>query len=172
MSEYIKSAELYKKLAIEYNKGRVPWGTNEIFKDLIAECKSYSFPEREKGTDTFFREATKEERESVDKYIKSISTKRIPMSVIEDIKAEIKETSIKYGGQTYDGLCIALKIIDKHISGKEYSFPEREKGEWVKGTYQFCGRTLECINCSNCNTPQDYYRTSKFCPNCGADMRT
>ena len=52
-----------------------------------------------------------------------------------------------------------------------YSFPNIEKGEWIESTYQFCGRTLECIRCSNCNTPQDYYRTSNFCPNCGADMR-
>ena len=40
-------------------------------------------------------------------------------SIIEDIKAEIEEKSVWYRGQTYDGLCIALQIIDKHISGKE-----------------------------------------------------
>ena len=52
-----------------------------------------------------------------------------------------------------------------------YSIPEREKGEWIESTYQFCGRTFSCIRCSNCDSPQDYFRTTNFCPNCGADMR-
>ena len=37
---------------------------------------------------------------------------------LDFIKAEIQEKSVWYRGQTYDGLCIALKIIDKYI-GKE-----------------------------------------------------
>ena len=30
-----------------------------------------------------------------------------------------------------------------------YSFPEREKVKWIESTYHFCGRTVECIRCSN-----------------------
>lgn len=37
---------------------------------------------------------------------------------LDFIKEEIQEKSVWYRGQTYDGLCIALKIIDKYI-GKE-----------------------------------------------------
>lgn len=37
---------------------------------------------------------------------------------LDDVRAEIQEKSVWYRGQTYDGLCIALKIIDKYI-GKE-----------------------------------------------------
>ena len=36
-------------------------------------------------------------------------------ALIEDVKTEIKEKSMWYRGQTYDGLCIALKILDKYI---------------------------------------------------------
>ena len=49
--------------------------------------------------------------------------KQIPMSVIEDIKAEIeakaKERKIYLdAGHPYEGLYEALEIIDKHISEK------------------------------------------------------
>lgn len=64
-----------------------------------------------------------------------------------------------------------------------YSFPEREKGEWIKiqsGDKDF----PESIVCSRCKEENSYlefdeyhepihktFITSKFCPNCGADMR-
>ena len=41
----------------------------------------------------------------------------IPMSVIEDIRAEIK--SQMDDDDYFCGLSLALQIIDKHISGKE-----------------------------------------------------
>lgn len=74
------------------------------------------------------RDTTKEEKESVDKYVKSISIRMIPMSVIEDIKAEIKSELITHGqviegeyfsddaGNINFGLNKALKIIDKHLA--------------------------------------------------------
>jgi hypothetical protein len=34
---------------------------------------------------------------------------------LDSIKGEIQEKSVWYRGQTYDGLCIALKIIDKYL---------------------------------------------------------
>ena len=40
-------------------------------------------------------------------------------SVIEDIRAEIKEEADGSMGEIGDGLYDALEIIDKHISGKE-----------------------------------------------------
>ena len=66
---------------------------------------------------------TKEERESRNKHIKSISTRMFPLSVLEDIKAEIKRASV---GKWYIGnvngkseevipLIDALEIIDSHI---------------------------------------------------------
>ena len=44
---------------------------------------------------------------------------------LDDVKAEIQEKSVWYRGQTYDGLCIALKIIDKYI-GKESEVPDAD----------------------------------------------
>ena len=38
---------------------------------------------------------------------------------LDSVKAEIQEKSVWYRGQTYDGLCIALKIIDKYIGKAE-----------------------------------------------------
>lgn len=40
-------------------------------------------------------------------------------SVIEDIRAEIKEEADGSVGEIGDGLYYALDIIDKHLSGKE-----------------------------------------------------
>ena len=39
MDKYIKTSELYKKIAETYNSGRLSWGANEIFKDIIGECE-------------------------------------------------------------------------------------------------------------------------------------
>lgn len=40
MSDFISKRELYRKLGEVYNKGFLPWGANEIFKDIIGECDS------------------------------------------------------------------------------------------------------------------------------------
>lgn len=50
-----------------------------------------------------------------------------------------------------------------------YSFPDREKGEWVLGGYD----DLYWV-CDKCGYKMhEYYHkpTEHFCPNCGADMR-
>ena len=63
---------------------------------------------------------TKEERENRKNSINRISERMIPMYVIEDIKAEIKEYD-QNDRYPYGVLSVstALKIIDKHISGKK-----------------------------------------------------
>ena len=63
------------------------------------------------------------------------------------------------------------------------SFPDREKGEWIKiqsGDDKF-PESIVCSKCKNENSHLDFdehgepigkvFITSKFCPNCGADMR-
>lgn len=40
MSDLISKRELYRKIAETYNSGRLSWGANEIFKDIIGECDS------------------------------------------------------------------------------------------------------------------------------------
>ena len=54
-----------------------------------------------------------------------------------------------------------------------YSFPDREKGEWIEHE-PFEKRNCNiCIECSVCHTwfGHDCYEKTNFCPNCGADMR-
>lgn len=69
--------------------------------------------------DEQMRDATKEEQESVDNYITSISTSTIPLSVIEDIKTEIKQKREENRNGEYDKIFeLCLLIIDKHTSGK------------------------------------------------------
>ena len=75
------------------------------------------------------REATKEERESIARYIDSISVEMIPITVLENIRAEISYT-LKNAPYLYDnehleeldgmqdGLNEALEIIDKHDPSK------------------------------------------------------
>jgi len=54
----------------------------------------------------------KEDRDAIKMAINSLS-------VIEDIKAEIKEEADGSVGEIGDGYYDALEIIDKHISGKD-----------------------------------------------------
>lgn len=49
MDKYIKTSELYKKIAKSYNDGRLSWGANEIFKDIIGECASVDNKKMEEG---------------------------------------------------------------------------------------------------------------------------
>ena len=52
--------------------------------------------------------------------LKAPTVEAVPMSVIEDIKVEIGwMNSAAYMGEYNKGLQDALKVIDKHISGKE-----------------------------------------------------
>ena len=47
-----------------------------------------------------------------------------------------------------------------------YSFPEREKGEWIHNGSHWEYR----FNCSKCGYKL-FEEPTNFCPNCGADMR-
>ena len=64
--------------------------------------------------------------DAVQRAVADIKQNFVPLSVIEDIKSEIKAEIDKHhsdGKYSYDtsrsGLRKALEIIDKHISGKE-----------------------------------------------------
>ena len=62
------------------------------------------------------RDATIEELESVENYIETCSVKMIPVSVLEDIKAEI-EHIIPCGKEALSVKLGVLEIIDKYIKG-------------------------------------------------------
>ena len=49
-----------------------------------------------------------------------------------------------------------------------YSFPDREKGEWIERRNKATGH-IESV-CSVCGA-EESYPYNLFCPNCGADMR-
>ena len=49
-----------------------------------------------------------------------------------------------------------------------YSFPDREKGEWIEKRNKATGH-IESV-CSVCGA-EESYPYNLFCPNCGADMR-
>lgn len=99
-------------------------------------------------------------------------------TVIEDIKAEISEPiqgNCYFIGQAKvqaETIKWCLEIVDKYTSGKEFSFPEREKGEWIS----VVDHEDEIIKenhweCSKCGSSKSGWGEYKFCPNCGADMR-
>ena len=92
----------------------------KALKKAIELLRLYSFPEREKGTDTFFREATKEERESVDKYIKSISlpkrekgTDEIVQAIRTSIATNLYEIAHKFDKSYGDAAIYLQELIDK-----------------------------------------------------------
>ena len=72
----------------------------------------------------------------------------------------VEESEIWEGGFA-DGLAAGAK------------WSERQKGEWIELPKAFDSRELPC-KCSACGhilSFMNYYPKSKFCPNCGADMR-
>ena len=60
------------------------------------------------------------------------------------------------------------EIIEKLSDLPTYSFPEREKGEWIEKRNKATGH-IESV-CSVCGA-EESYPYNLFCPNCGADMR-
>lgn len=64
------------------------------------------------------------EQEIVDQVLENIKDEFIPKSVIEDIKAEIKEEADSSMGEIGDGYYNALDIIDKHIGGAKMVEPQ------------------------------------------------
>ena len=61
------------------------------------------------------------EQEIVDKVLEIVKDEFIPKSVIEDIKSEIRSIQPKWHENAGKHNCIdeVIKIIDKHVSGKE-----------------------------------------------------
>ena len=51
MSDLISKRELYHKLGEVYSKGFLPWGANEIFKDIIGECQPVTIDEKRKKSE-------------------------------------------------------------------------------------------------------------------------
>lgn len=134
MSEYIKKDDALDEL----NK----WDWQELYlpihfkENILDELPTYSFPDREKGTDTFFREATKEERESVDKYIKSISfpEREKETEAIEEAEAIVK--AFKY----------SLEALDERLEDYEHEqeLLEQDMKEGVRGV----GVMRHCVELS------------------------
>lgn len=75
---------------------------------------------KEEQTNSIMRDATKKEQESVNNYIKSISVKMIPITVLEDIKKELLEKTrhIIHNENTEsfdEGIFKAIFVINKYI---------------------------------------------------------
>lgn len=52
------------------------------------------------------------------------------------------------------------------------SFPEREKGEWIRfKNFESGYFHIKCSNCGQYWSIDDHAKTFKYCFNCGADMR-
>lgn len=62
----------------------------------------------------------------------------------------------------------AIRIGEEFLELPTYSFPEREKGEWIEKRNKATGH-IESV-CSVCGA-EESYPYNLFCPNCGADMR-
>ena len=78
----------------------------------------------------------------------------------------------------YQNWSASKKIIEKVINNLPSAQPERKKGRWIKATGmmppEFHGHHCcsECGNFANMEPPfGNREDLSKFCPNCGADMR-
>lgn len=121
------------------------------------------------------RDATPEERESIDKYIKSIST----TTGVDFWDLEPCEDCVSR--QAVDHLCFRFLRANsddniafyEHFRDLPSVTPTRKKGKWVvedSGNYN--GKYSTCY-CSNC---KDYYtrvwREMKYCPNCGVEMES
>ena len=110
------------------------------------------------------------------KYIKKEET-------AEYVDSYIQELNTGYGDVNSHTNRILRMISDGIRNMPTYSFPDREKGEWIKiqsGDDKF-PESIVCSKCKNENSHLDFdehgepigkvFITSKFCPNCGADMR-
>ena len=83
-----------------------------------------------------------------------------------------KEDALNICHRACDGDMDIDEWIEREINKlPTYSFPDREKGEWIPMFDRWgdivtavCG--YECSKCGEWNADND-----KFCPNCGVDMR-
>lgn len=62
---------------------------------------------------------------------------------------------------------------DQYKKGYEDAKAERKKGKWItKSTFMpdhYGGYYIDQYVCTNCES--EFFKPSKFCPNCGADLR-
>ena len=66
-------------------------------------------------------------------------------------------------------------VINSLDSLPTYSFPEREKGEWIAEDIHNCCTEFKCSKCGYMHNFTHLYGIPTadypYCPNCGADMR-
>ena len=125
------------------------------------------------------REATPEERQSVDKYVESISTptgvtfdgdcisRQTVINMLNDINAEVNDGC----GYMYEHWMDYIKQLP--------SISQAKTGHWIIKGYNLGDDYIdECYVCSKCGEQALLYPygrhlecLSDFCPNCGADMR-
>ena len=63
------------------------------------------------------------------------------------------------------------------LLGSAPTIEERKKGEWIKTIKHYKDDNMEfdfyAIKCSACGEkPEKAYHLTRYCPNCGADMRS
>ena len=87
-----------------------------------------------------------------------------------------KEDALKQQMLLWDDDGKGFMAVDVHRLNQlpTYSFPEREKGEWIEKEGYDGDTYYDCSVCGNSwttieGTPWD--NGMDFCPNCGADMR-
>ena len=101
-------------------------------------------------------------------------------AVLDEIRKVECEPGYQHIGEDWAvGLCIAESIVEE----AESTEPERKKGKWI---YEKINSYTSRTYCSECGSSapfvyesDDYYGNhahgetakTKFCPNCGADMR-
>ena len=86
-----------------------------------------------------------------------------------------KEDAIRHF-QSFEKTMKSMPLADVKARLKDlptYSFPEREKGEWIELPKAFNANEnpCECSKCRHILSFMNGYPKSNFCPNCGADMR-
>ena len=93
--------------------------------------------------------------------------------------------SILFKGNLEEGNYTLIKstdgwVLKGEISYAGFNFADRPKGEWIDiGTFETSDKVvihvLLCQNCGALHRVRKYadgtYQNSKYCPNCGADMR-
>lgn len=116
------------------------------------------------------RDATPEERESIDKYIKSIST----TTGVDFWDLEPSEDAISRQALISDFPISDSYSLDDIIATIKFQpsvTPTRKKGKWIKGCTAITGDGLaQTYDCSECGSY--WYRRFKYCPNCGAEMES
>lgn len=86
--------------------------------------------------------------------------------------------------QRWDSGCwIRYKLFERVLDSLPSAEPERKRGKWIKGTvrHKITGELRPALRCSFCglslfneyeSEERDEDFVPKYCPECGADMRT